>query len=202
MESFSTPLIEKTREYVAGYIGDNFTEKICYHNIDHTIEVVEASELIGQQSGISDKDLEIIIIAAWFHDTGYYLGCENHEEASAVIAKEYLEMEKVSPEVIEKVFNCILSTKIPQQPKTDLEEVICDADLIHLSSERFFEKSQLLLHEILFQNHDISYVQWLKESLDFVLEHKYHTAYGKDVLSPMLKNNIDLIRAKINELES
>ena len=90
MGNFSTPFIEMTREYVAGFIGNNFTEKICYHNIDHTLEVVDAVEFIGRKCNISDKDLETVLIAAWFHDTGYYLGCENHEEASEKIALMFL----------------------------------------------------------------------------------------------------------------
>ena len=61
MGNFSTPLIKKTKEYVAGFIADNFTEKICYHNIDHTLEVVEASEFIGNKLKISKEDLKRIL---------------------------------------------------------------------------------------------------------------------------------------------
>ena len=146
MGSFSTLFIEKTKEYVGGFIGDNFSEKICYHNIDHTLEVVEASEFIGNHCGISDKDMEIVIIASWFHDTGYYLGCENHEAESAKIARTFLSEENVSQDVINQIIKCILSTKIPQLPKTLLEKIICDADLYHLSSENFLEKIGKIIH--------------------------------------------------------
>jgi len=201
LENFSTPFIEKTKEYVAGFIGENFTEKICYHNIDHTLDVVSATEIIGKQCKLSDKDLETVIIASWFHDTGYYLGCENHEETSASIARRYLQNENLDPKVIEQIVNCILSTKIPQNPKTKLEQVICDADLFHLSTERFFEKSELLLRELSYHNQDLTQENWMIISKEFVEAHNYHTSYGKKVLCPLLRKNLDLLKSKIVEIE-
>lgn len=199
MGSFSTPFIEKTKEYVAGFIGENFSEKICYHNIDHTLEVVEASEQIGKKCELSPADQETVIIAAWFHDTGYYLGCENHEEASVKIARKYLARENIDLKVQQQVVNCILATKLPQHPKNLLEKILCDADLFHLSSKKFFEKSELLLRELTFQSLEISRDSWLKKSKEFIEAHTYHTPYGKKILYPLLKNNLILLQRKIEQ---
>lgn len=201
MKNFSTPLIERTKEYAAGFIGEHFTEKICYHNIDHTLEVVEAVQLIGRKCGISDPELEMVVIAAWFHDTGYYLGCENHEDASAKIAASYLKSQKIDPSFIKTVSNCILSTKIPQQPHSLLEKIICDADLYHLGTEKFFEKSELLWQENKFHNVDMSPEYWLNMSKEFVEAHEYHTPYGKQVLLPRLLKNLELLKSKLKAIE-
>lgn len=202
MENFSTAFIERTKEYAAGFIAENFTEKICYHNIDHTLEVVEAAEIIGKKCRISNRDLEIVIIAAWFHDTGYYLGCENHEAASADIAREYLTEQNIDKAFVDQVAKCILSTKIPQQPKSLLEKILCDADLYHLSTEKFFEKSELLWQEIKYHDNDMTPEYWLNMSKEFVEAHRYHTTYGKQVLLPKLRKNLDLIKSKLKEIES
>ena len=201
MSGFNTAFIEKTKEFVGGFIGENFSEKICYHNIDHTLEVVEASEVIGRHCKLTDRDLEIVIIAAWFHDTGYFLGCENHEEASSNIAKQYLQNENIDSSYIHQVVNCILSTKLPQKPRTILEQIICDADLVHLASDQFLEKSKLLLHELKLKNRGMSDKMWLILSKEFIETHKYHTQYGKNVLFPGLKNNLSLLNSKILEIE-
>ena len=201
MKNFSTPLIKKTKEFVAGFIGDNFTEKICYHNIDHTLDVVEASEYIGKHCKISKEDQEIVIIGAWFHDTGYYLGCENHEEASANIAKRFLTNEHTDQEIINKVVDCILATKIPQTPKTTLEKILCDADLFHLATENFFDKSELLWREFTLHNNKITPEYWLNLSKEFVESHEYHTTFGKEILTPKLKKNLSLLKSKIRENE-
>ena len=201
MKKYSTPLLKKIKEYVVGFIANNFTEKICYHNIDHTLEVVDASKIISKNSNISQEDMEIVLIAAWFHDTGYYLGCENHEQASADIAKKYLTEENVNPETIIKVVNCILSTKIPQEPNNTLENIICDADLFHLGTEKFFDKSELLRRELTLHNNKITPKCWLNQSKDFVEAHKYHTIFGKKILLPKLENNLMLLKSKIKEYE-
>ena len=201
MRNFNTPLINWTKEYVAGFIAENFTEKICYHNIDHTLEVVESSEIIGKHCNISKEDMEIVIIAAWFHDTGYYLGCDNHEEASANIAKQYLVDENFDPEKIKKVANCILSTKIPQAPQNILERIICDADLFHLGSEKFFDKSELLWRELTLHNQEMTYENWLSLSKEFVEAHKYHTSFGKEILLPIMGKNLAHLKLKIKEYE-
>lgn len=201
MKDFSTPLLIKTKEYVAGFIGDNFTEKICYHNIDHTLEVVNSCEIIGGHCQISTEDLETVILAAWFHDTGYFLGCENHESASANIASKFLIEEDIERGIINKVVNCILSTKIPQSPKNILEKILCDADLFHLATEYYFDRSELLRLEFTLHNQNITPEYWLSQSKNFFEDHEFHTSYGNEILLPMKKKNLGLIKSKIKELE-
>ncbi len=201
MEGFNTPLLNKTKEFVAGFIADNFTEKICYHNIDHTLEVVNACENIGAHCEISNEDMEVVLVAAWFHDTGYYLGCENHEHASAEIATKFLNEGHVDPETIPKVVNCILATKIPQTPKNILEKILCDADLFHLASEYYFDKSELLWLEFTLHNQKITPEYWLSLSKDFFEEHEFHTNYGKKILLPRQDKNLVKIKSKIKEIQ-
>ena len=187
-----------TKEYVANFIADHFTENICYHNIDHTLEVVEAVEFIGRKCQISNSELEVVIVAAWFHDTGYYLGCENHEEASAQIARDFLNSQGKDKEFIDMVVKCILSTKVPQTPDTLLEKIICDADLYHLASEKFFEKSELLWREHSYTDENMTPENWLNQSKKFIEEHRYHTKFGKEKLFPQLKINLKRLNTKIS----
>jgi len=197
LDRFSTSLIESTKEYVGGFIGDHFTEKICYHNIDHTLGVVEACQIIGKNTEISDFDLEKVIVAAWFHDAGYYLGCKDHEKESARIAKEFLLSENLNSIYINEVSNCILSTKIPQHPKSLLEKILCDADLYHLSSDLFFSRSALLLREINLENQVFTTLSWMVATRDFMESHRFHTSYGKMALQPKLKKNLAKLKLKI-----
>jgi len=201
LENFSTPFLEKTREFVGGFIAENFTEKICYHNIDHTLDVVIAAELIGRKCNLSDYDLETVLIAAWFHDTAYYLGCQNHEQASAQIANGFLLSENVDKDRIKQITDCILSTKIPQKPKTILAKVLCDADLFHLATDRFFEKSELLWIEFTKHNQRMTPEFWLNQTKEFVEAHKYHTQFGKEILFPRLQKNLALLKSKIKEYQ-
>ena len=71
---------------VKGFVFDLFKNKLpvqaVYHNFEHTTQVVEAVYEIATAKNISDDDMEILLLAAWFHDTGFTKGFENHEEKS------------------------------------------------------------------------------------------------------------------------
>ena len=200
MKDFSTPLIEKTKEYVNGLFANNFSEDICYHNIDHTLDVVEGVKIIASKSNVNLKDLETLIIAAWFHDSGYFMGSENHEFASANLASSFLSEKGVDLETVIKVRNCILCTCIPQKPVTLLEKIICDADMFHLASENFFQKTELLRLELTLSGKKMTHGEWLEKSRNFIESHNYHTKYGLQVLNPKKNENLVLLRSKIEEI--
>jgi HD superfamily phosphodiesterase len=53
-----------------------------YHDCSHTLEVVSAVKELSIAEKLSPLESEMVIIAAWFHDTGYIKGAENHENES------------------------------------------------------------------------------------------------------------------------
>ena len=64
--------------------------EFVYHNFNHTMNVVNACSEIGTAENISEKDMEILIIAAWFHDTGFIKSHKKHEDHGKKIAEAYL----------------------------------------------------------------------------------------------------------------
>ncbi len=196
--AFETPLIRETKEYVGGFIAEHFTEKICYHNIDHTLDVVAASEKIGKACKLNRDELEMVIVAAWFHDTGYYLGEIDHEIKSAQIARNFLAQRLFPENKIQLVENCIKATKVPQKPGNTLEKVLCDADLFHLATDHFFEKSELLLEELRFHYPELNLNSWLNKSCEFIQCHQYHTNFGRKHLCPRKNANLRLLEDKIS----
>ncbi len=188
--------IVKVKQFVMKFMEDHFTENICYHNIEHTHDVVTACELIGVNSGLNEAEMNKLLIAAWLHDIGYHAGYINHEAVSAEMARAFLKQIGVPARDIEIIANCILSTKIPQRPLTLLERIICDADLFHLATEKFFEKSELLWREFSFYDKNITKEQWRINSKKFVESQQYWTEYGKTLLNPMLEANIHKMTAE------
>src|SRR5690606_34021901 len=195
--SFKTAMVEKAEKFVRELLGKNFSEKICYHNIDDTLDVVQAAEKIGRKCGLSDEELEVCIVAAWFHDTGYYKGNINHEEESANIAREFLLSQDIPAPKIEKVVGCIRATKVPQNPQCLLEKVVCDADLYHLSTSKFFSKSELLRKELVYHHCHISPKSWMAKSCLFVSQHNYFTEFAKKILKPKKQENLKKLEMKI-----
>jgi len=138
-------------ESAADFVFELFKNKLApiyvYHNFTHTEEVVESCRKISSKLGINESDLEILLLAAWFHDTGFTVRSDNHEDVSIEIAKNFLKENNYSDERAQLVFNCINSTRFPSSPKNLIEEILCDADLFHLGTKDYSVKSNLLRME-------------------------------------------------------
>ena len=66
-------------------------DDLTYHNLGHTEQVVQAAREIASHSNLSDEDTEIVVAAAWFHDTGHLTGgIEDHEKRSVEIMRNYM----------------------------------------------------------------------------------------------------------------
>jgi len=193
-------LLEKASEYASGIISEKLPKGIVYHNLDHTKEVVTTAEEIGKNSGLSSDDMEMLLIAAWFHDSGITETYNNHEEKSAEIAREFLAMNKYPDEKINTVSNLIIVTKIPQNPKNLLEEIICDADISHIGRKGFNTRSQLLRAEWeTLQNKKITDFEWLKSNIEFVAGNKFRTRYAKQNFEKQRLKNLDKLQKKLRK---
>jgi predicted metal-dependent HD superfamily phosphohydrolase len=195
-------LLNKSKEYVESFLKHNISNEIFYHDLEHTHEVVDAAIEIGQASGLTSDQLETVLIAAWFHDTGYYKGKINHEQESRNLAEKFLREQGIGEKKISEVGGCIIATKIPQRPTNLMEEVLCDADLYHLSTNEFFRKSELLRKEFsLTGNNEIQDEEWLKTNIKFLKKHSFFTDYAREKLLPHKKRNLKKLKSIMNELE-
>src|SRR6478752_9962505 len=106
-------LMSKTEEYVTGlYKGAN-KNNIVYHNLEHTQNVVTRVYEIAAHYELSEKDLTILGIAAWFHDVGHlYTSPSLHELKSVEMMKEFMQQQKAGNDLIEEVECCIMATKL------------------------------------------------------------------------------------------
>ena len=88
-----------------------------------------------------------------------------------------------------------MATRIPQTPKTLLEEIICDADLDYLGRDDYFMISEKLLMELRRTN-DLTQNGWQKLQLDFFNNHQYFTASAKSMRSEGKRTNAKKISNK------
>lgn len=186
-----TDILKKTEDFVSNLFTEKLSPLFSYHNLGHTSDVVENTVKIGKKSNLSEEELEIAVIAAWFHDTGYTISYNNHEEKGKEIAKNFLLGHNYDTEKIEKVLSCIDATKMPQTPKTPAEEVLCDADLNHFGRPDFFEYSDLLRNE--WESLEINKTddaQWYKTTIDLLSSHRFFTSYARKKLTPVQSTNL------------
>lgn len=191
-------LLIDAEKYVSNLLNNKLATNYVYHNLVHTQGVVKSIEKVIEKLAIPEIDAENLQVAAWFHDTGFIKGAENHEEESVKILTLFLTKKNVEVKRIETISNLILATKIGHEATNDLEKIITDADCAHLGNKSFEDKTALLRKEWeATENKKYSDAEWGAVNIDFLTKvHKYRTDYalknwskGKEKnLAKLLKN--------------
>ena len=149
--------------------------ELYYHSISHTLDVFRTSRNIALSEGVSDSDLELIQVAALFHDTGFLEKSVGHEEISCKLAQDNLGSLGFNKEQITSVCEMIRATKIPQQPTNLLGKILADADLDYLGRTDFQEIASLLYKELSHQNNLLLEAEWDQIQIKFLRNHHYFT---------------------------
>ncbi|MCE7055196.1 DUF5706 domain-containing protein [Algoriphagus sp. AGSA1] len=193
--------LEKFESWIRKMFENRQKSEFCYHNIEHTLQIVDKVREIGEYYGLEKEEKEDLFFAGWMHDVGYWEGKgEGHEVRGAEMAEEYLIQLGIDKQRVDRIKSLILATRIPQNPQNLLEEIICDADLFHLSSDQFYDQTLLLKKEKENSGYgEIPLSEWLAGSQIFMLSHHYHTEYAKKFLQPGKEKNLKLIDMKIKE---
>jgi predicted metal-dependent HD superfamily phosphohydrolase len=187
-------------EFVDKIQTEEIPQGCVYHNITHIEEVVEAASEIGQNSGLTEKELEIVQLAAWFHDAGISKTYQNHEEASAEIAREFLQKHNYPEDDIKAVESNILATKMPHNPGNLMEKVMSDADLIHLGKKGYNAKCELLRAEWeKVQGIKFTEIEWIKNNINFITTNDFNTDYARAKYGERRKANIDKLNKKLKD---
>lgn len=195
-------ILDQLRSHVANVFHAKNDARLIYHNLHHTEQVVENAVKIANHYQLSDEDFFIVTAASWFHDLGYFFDCQNHESSGAGLATEFLKEKGVRAEVIDKVVNCILATKMPQSPEDLLEQIVCDADLYHLGSNSFKERNKLMRKEAeAFCSRTLDKDEWRLKTIALFKAHHYHTSYCQNLLNAKKAENLAELEHKAQEAQ-
>ncbi|MFW0738065.1 Pycsar system effector family protein [Flavobacterium sp. T12S277] len=196
-------LIEQSEDFVSNLLKDKLSNLYSYHNFNHTLTVVNAVKELCKKEDVTAEEKEILLVAAWFHDTGYINGYENHEQESVKIATAFLKEKELSDEFIAKVSGLILATVKEYIPKTHLEKIIKDADFAHLMGTEYATTCELLRIELKNTwNLNFSNAEWAKENLNFLMnKHRFYTDYALKKWQPLKEKNLLLVQKKIEKQE-
>lgn len=195
--------VQEAYDYVVHVLENHLSNKILFHSVNHMKEVLKYSEIIGKYMKLSKEELNIVKVCAIFHDCGYAYVYRGHEETGVDIATKFLAEQGVGNAPIQIVANAIFATKVPQNPVDVYGMILCDADLINLTYDNYFENAELMRQEwIMTGSAPMNELQFHKNSLNFFQNHHYHTPYGKTILTPKKQKVRKRLLARINELEN
>lgn len=196
-------LLLNIENYVFNLFKDNLSLDFTYHNFMHTVKVVEAIKTLSAEEQISTDLQEKLLIAGWFHDTGYTKIVQGHESESANIAKEYLIEHNFDENYIKEVQDYILITALNNVPKNIGEAIVKDADNYHLGQTEYPKISELLRDEIAKICHkEFSDYEWHVENRNFFLNvHHFYTDAAKKLWQKGKEENLIFTQNKIKEIE-
>jgi predicted metal-dependent HD superfamily phosphohydrolase len=169
-------LFEEINQYVFNLFKEKLSHKYVYHNYQHTLETCEAAEKLAKECEMGSEDFEILMIAAWFHDTGYIYSYAGHEEKSIEIVRDFLQKRNYPLPKMNKVIQCIEATKREIIPNGLPEQILCDADIMSIGDKNFFAKADLLRAE--WENFQIRLcdeIEWAETQLEFLSAATFHT---------------------------
>ncbi|MDX1911287.1 MAG: DUF5706 domain-containing protein [Saprospiraceae bacterium] len=176
-------LLSEVEAHIVEYFAQNISPQYVFHDLGHTIQTVAATKTIGEGFRLDSEDMLTVLLATWFHDTGYAQGPAAHEDRSCENAARFLEG-KISAAQIREVQTCIRATKVPQRPENLLGQIICDADLSHLGMEIYWDRTSRLRQEFtLTRNNVMSDQDWVDFELNFMLTHEYHTVVAQELFN-------------------
>lgn len=197
-------LLKHAKEYVFQLFKDRLSDSFLYHNFNHTLSVVDAVVTISEAELVPDQERELLLLAAWFHDTGYVNGCDNHEENSVVIVEEFLNSYNYQQKSIDQIVQLIRATAKNFVPTTPLEKIIRDADYFHLASKDYLLSANYLKLELKkTMNLDFTELEWAKENLKFLEHHHtFYSTYALENWQSKKEKNIKKIYKRIYQLEN
>lgn len=170
---------KQMNDFVINMLKSEIPATYYYHNYEHSLYVIQKAAEIGKHENCTVKELELLHVAALWHDTGYVNIYTGHEEESCRLARQYLPGYGYTADDIDTVCGMIMATKIPQSPQNKLEEILADADLEYLGTENAAVLANHLFNELKALNPLLTEEAWNKTEIDFLTAHHYFSKYCK-----------------------
>src|SRR5574340_969587 len=144
---------KRIEDYVTDLFDQMHSPHLVFHNLAHTKKVVKHAEEIAAHYNVSDRELMILLVAAWFHDSGYlFAEPSKNEEMSCDVMKKFVKGLLNDEQAITEIEGCIMATKFPREPKNLLEQILCDADTYNFGTGDFKETNKRAQEEFMLKD--------------------------------------------------
>jgi HD superfamily phosphodiesterase len=184
----------------ANYILERLTTglppHLHYHSTKHTLDVYNTAAMIAVNENINAENTRLLLTAALFHDSGFLQQSKGHEAISCEIASEALPGFGYAKTEIEKICLMVSATRIPQNPDSLLEQILCDADLDYLGRDDFFETGHNLYLEMLAEGTIANETEFDRLQIDFLQQHHYFTKTSQQLRNDKKAQHLNILLSK------
>lgn len=195
-------LPEIAEAYVRKLFKDKLSASFTYHNFEHTNRVVKASRTLASAENLTEDERVSLELAAWFHDTGYVIGAERHEQKSVEIFTEFASEHTLPEHIASQTKRLIAVTELCIEPDSVLENIIRDADCSHFGSTEYEAIASALRTEWETQGKRFSDYQWHTGNVTMLTKlHSFKTQFAREHWQAQKEKNIKAIQEKIQHME-
>lgn len=186
----TTTILQEAESFVRQLLEEKLTADHRFHDLDHTFQVRDACRKLAQQLDLDEEQLEILELAALFHDVGYTEVYNGHEVESRRVAEAFLQERNYPEEKLTEVLECIDVTFPGAHPKNMLQQIMKDADYVHLSSPNYLMSTEDLRHEWeVFLNKVYDNKSWYDLNNEFLKNHQFFTPAARELFEPQRETN-------------
>ena len=150
-------------------------KQLSYHTLEHILDVLQAAIMLAEAEKVSISETELLKVAVLFHDAGFIHTVHGHEEAGCKMVDDILPKFNYNADEIDLIKETIMATKFPTTPKSELQKIICDADLDYLGREDFYIIGNNLFKELQRLGTIGNAEQWNSLQVRFLTTHRYFT---------------------------
>ncbi len=182
MGKHDNDLVQKASEHVFELFRSAKPEvPLVYHGFRRTRELVDACKDVAKGCKLADGDVDVVLLAAWFHDAGFAAGFDADRRRSVEICREFLVRHEGRKSLADRVIACLDGPDgARRQPERALQDVLHDGLLIQLAHKNYLEDSELLRLELERRKGRLySDVEGTQHCISFIDSHPYRTRYAQ-----------------------
>ncbi|MCA9997333.1 MAG: HD domain-containing protein [Anaerolineales bacterium] len=195
------PDYEGAVAYALSRLKNELSPDLTYHNLWHTQDDVMVTAVrLAHLLALGEEEVGLLRVAAAFHDLGFVEDVANHELVGARIVAQLLPEFAFSSRQIEIIMGLILATRMPQSPRSLLEEILADSDLDLLGRPDFMARNACLRQEWANEGRVVTMREWYEGQLSFMRGHDYFTAVAQRLRNETKQRNIVLLEEKLRSL--
>lgn len=189
------------KAFILDKLESELSNQLYYHGIHHTLDVLYTVEELCYYEKVTPYEEMLLKTAALFHDSGFTISPQEHERLGCSIARDHLPRYGYKPKEIERICGMIMATKIPQTPKNNLEQIICDADLDYLGRDDFYDIGRTLFEELKASNVLNSEEAWNRIQVSFLEQHSFFTRTNRKRRAPKKQRYLTELKELVAEYE-
>lgn len=195
---------EAAKQYALSRLENELAPDLFYHSLGHTRDhVLPAVIRLATMMNISQEEKLLLEVAACYHDIGFLVQREKHEQIGSDMTRQILPRFDFTPTQIEQIVGLIIATRVPQTPHNVLQEIMADADLDVLGREvDFWSRNQDLRAELQAYGEVLTDTEWYGRQLFFLQHHHYFTSAAQTLRNAGKEKHIAQLEKRLKEAKA